>query len=336
MIRTLPRVLERARTIVTPELGAAIERLAPVVRRPALYHCGFIDVDGRPTNGGGKHVRAALALLSAGAVGADEIVAIPGAVAIELVHNFSLLHDDIIDNDRERRHRPTVWALFGVGSAIVTGDALNSLSVQVLLEAPAPFGARAASTLVAGTAEMIKGEGQDVEFETRDDVSLAECLDMTMGKTGALLGAACAMGAILGGGEDRAIAALDDFGRHLGVAFQAVDDLLGIWGDPAVTGKPVFSDLRQNKKSIPIIAATTAAGTDRQRLIELIKASATSAAVAARAAAMIDDLGGRTFTQNLADEQFHAALHSLERAAPVPAAGDELEALAGFVVDRDQ
>jgi geranylgeranyl diphosphate synthase type I len=108
VIRTLPRVLERARTTVTPALGAAIERLAPVVRRPALYHCGFIDVDGRPTNGGGKHVRAALALLSAGAVGADEIVAIPGAVAIELVHNFSLLHDDIIDNDRERRHRPTV------------------------------------------------------------------------------------------------------------------------------------------------------------------------------------------------------------------------------------
>ena len=335
MIRTLPHVLERTRATVTPVLAASLERLAPVVRRPAQYHCGFVDADGQPSTGGGKHVRAALALLSAAAVGADEALAIPGAVAIELVHNFSLLHDDIIDNDRERRHRPTVWAVFGVGSAIVTGDALNLLGVELLLEAPAPFGTRAAKTLVAATAEMIRGEGQDVEFETRDDVSLAECLDMTRGKTGALLGAACALGAILGGASDRQIAALDEFGRHLGVSFQAVDDLLGIWGDPAVTGKPVFSDLRQHKKSIPIIAAAATAGPDRNRLNEMVDASATSETAAARAASMIDDLGGRAFTQNLADEHFQLALGALRGAAPKAAAGEELAALAAFVVDRD-
>ena len=126
-----------------PGDGAAVARAAALA---AEYHLGWTDVDGRPVadGGAGKHVRAALALLSAAAVGADEAVGVPGAVAVELVHNFSLMHDDVIDVDRERRHRPTVWAAFGVGHAITAGDALATLAIQVLLDEGTPPAVRGA------------------------------------------------------------------------------------------------------------------------------------------------------------------------------------------------
>src|SRR5205085_6091659 len=173
-------------------LRGAVARLVPELRAPVHYHLGWADANGSPVqNGGGKGVRPALALLSAEAVGAPSTVAVPGAVALELVHNFSLLHDDVIDDDRERRHRPTVWALFGVGNAIITGDALFALALDVLLESGSPeTGARAASSLVASTSAMIAGQARDMAFESRVDVSLDECIAMEAGKTGALL--ACA------------------------------------------------------------------------------------------------------------------------------------------------
>ena len=122
------------RRLVDPALVATLQRLHPDLRRAAEYHLGYVEADGTPAAGGGKGVRPALALLSAEAVGAHAEVAVPGAVAVELMHDFSLLHDDIIDGDRERRHRPTVWALFGVGQAILVGDALQTLAHQVLLD----------------------------------------------------------------------------------------------------------------------------------------------------------------------------------------------------------
>jgi len=334
VIKTLPAALDRARTTVTPALRDAVSRLAPVVRGPAEYHLGFVDAEGRPVTGGGKHVRAALALLAASACGADEAVGIPGAVAIELVHNFS--HDDIVDNDRERRHRPTVWALFGVGPAIVTGDALNMLGVQILMQAPPPHGHRAASALVDATAEMIAGEAEDIALETRSEVTLVDCLEMTRGKTGALLRCAAELGAILAGAPVERVTALGDFGSHLGLAFQAVDDLLGIWGDPAVTGKPVFSDLRQRKKTIPITAALGNSNGQAEQMHALLEASSQSEADAAQAAELIEALGGRHVTEELADRHYRAALLALKRAQPAEPAAAELVELARFVVDRDR
>ena len=124
-----PASLERARLIVTPALRDAVARLSPELRRASEYHLGWLDADGRPAaRHGGKHVRAALTLLSAAAVGGDEQSAVPGAVAVELVHNFSLVHDDVIDVDHERSHRPTVWATFGVGHAIVPPSAALDLA----------------------------------------------------------------------------------------------------------------------------------------------------------------------------------------------------------------
>jgi geranylgeranyl diphosphate synthase type I len=182
---------------------------------------------------------------------------VPGGVALELVHNFSLVHDDLIDGDTERRHRPTVWAVWGAPAAILSGDAMLALAQEVLLEVPAPA---AALLLTRTVRELVGGQVADVAFADRDDVGVDECLAMAHGKTGTLLGASTEVGAVLAGAPPGARAALRTFGAELGLAFQLVDDLLGIWGEPAVTGKPVLADLRERKKSLPVTWAVVHGG----------------------------------------------------------------------------
>jgi geranylgeranyl diphosphate synthase type I len=332
-----PAVLDRARTTIMPAMRAATARLSAELRRSSEYHLGWTDVDGRPVEGGGagKHVRAALTLLSAAAVGADESVAVPGAVAVELVHNFSLMHDDVIDVDRERRHRPTVWATFGVGHAITAGDALATLAMQVLLDEGTPAAVRGASVLADATSRLIAGETVDIVFETREDVTWDECVDMSNAKTGALLGCAASLGAVLAGSEGERVAHLNDYGLHLGLAFQAVDDILGIWGQTATTGKPVWSDLRQQKKTLPITAALARADGHGGNLRRLLLASREDEDAAARAAELIEKCGGRDATERAAAQHFDAALLALDAARPDPAAKSELLELARFVVERE-
>ena len=263
-------VLQHARDITEPHLAEALDHLPASIRRAASYHVGWTEADGRPRNQrGGKFVRAALAILSAEAAWAEPDVGVPGAVAVELVHNFSLLHDDLMDGDLERRHRPTVWALWGPSLALLAGDALSTLATQVLLDSDNPAAPAAASVLSKATAEMIAGQADDLAFEQERSVSVEECMAMSTAKTGALLGCAASIGAVLAGAPPATVQALEGFGRHLGVAFQAVDDLLGIWGDPATTGKPAGNDLRQRKKSMPIVAAL-AAGDEESRELDAL------------------------------------------------------------------
>jgi geranylgeranyl diphosphate synthase type I len=318
-------VLARASAAVTPGLDAAIDRLSPELQAPVRHHMA----------GRGKQVRAGLVLVSAAASGGWEETGIPGAVAIELVHNFSLLHDDIIDGDRERRHRPTVWAEFGVGSAIVAGDALAALSIELLLETATPERVRAARALAAATRDMIAGQADDMAFESRRSVTVDQCVAMATGKTGALLSCATALGAILVGAPDPTIEALGAFGLHLGVAFQAVDDLLGIWGDPARTGKPVGSDLLQKKQSLPVAVALANAGRSQAELEDLLAGVSTEADVE-RATRLIDELGGRTEVTELAEANLDAALAALDAVELQPTSKRQLEAIAGFVTERDQ
>ena len=176
----------------------------------------------------------------------------PGAVAVELVHNFSLLHDDLMDHDAERRHRATVWAVWGPSMAILVGDAMLALAYQVLADVRDESSVAAAAMLGTATQGLIAGQVEDLAFERRATVRVEECVAMAAGKTGALLGCSAAIGAVLAGAPVETVAALQIYGEELGLAFQLVDDLLGIWGDSAVTGKPVGSDLRARKKSLPI------------------------------------------------------------------------------------
>ncbi len=271
-------VLEHARDVTQPLMRDAVARLTPSIRDVISYHIGWTDAAGNPTAvKGGKGIRAALATLSAEASWADASVGAPGGVAVELVHNFSLLHDDLMDGDVERRHRPTAWALWGPSVALLAGDALATLATDVLLRTPNPAAPSAALALCEATAEMIAGQADDLAFEGRRSVSVEECMGMSTAKTGALLGCAASIGAILAGAPPATVRALRDFGRHLGVAFQATDDLLGIWGDPATTGKPIGNDIRQRKKSMPIVAAL-AAGDDEARELDALLFDARAAA----------------------------------------------------------
>jgi geranylgeranyl diphosphate synthase, type I len=314
--------LDRVSTLVRPRIQEAVERLEPELREPALHHL----------DGGGKGVRAALAVIGAAASGGTEAEGVLGAVAVELVHNYSLIHDDIIDNDQERRHRPTVWAAFGVGRAIVVGDALANLAVQILLEDPTPPRVRATALLSEATAQMIGGQADDMAFEQREVISAEECLKMEEGKTGALLACASAIGAVLAGADDATIKALSAFGLRLGMAFQAVDDVLGIWGEPAKTGKPVGSDLLTHKKSLPVAIARARGGAE---LAELLSGALSEADVL-EAARRIEATGARHEVMAIADRALSEALESLDSVPLVPAYRDELASIARFVTERDR
>jgi geranylgeranyl diphosphate synthase type I len=331
-----PEALARTRPLVSAALHRAEERLPGPIRRIVAYHLGWIDPDGQEVeNDGGKAVRPAITVLSAEAVGASFEAALTGAVSLELVHNFSLIHDDVMDGDRERRHRPTVWALFGVGEAIIAGDALMTLAQQLLAEDARPQARTAAVELARATAEMILGQSEDLAFESRLDVTEGECLAMCEHKTGALLAAAGALGAILGDGDGRSIDRLRSFGRHVGLAFQAVDDVLGIWGDPIVTGKPAASDLRQRKKTIPVTHAVATGGPAGQELIGLLSNGELAGDRLNRAVTLLEECGSRLWTQQLADRHLDMALAELDGGGFAAGPTNDLREIAQFVVRRD-
>lgn len=335
-------LLERGRTLATPVLRAAVDRLAPPMDTVAAYHFGWIDAQGNPSSGdGGKAVRPALAVLSAEVTGAAPEAGVPGAVAVELVHNFSLLHDDLMDGDEQRRHRDTVWKVHGPAQAILVGDALFALANEVLLELGTTDAGRAARRLTTATRALIDGQAQDISYEHRDRVSVEECLEMEGNKTGALLACASSIGAVLGGADDRTADTLEKYGYHLGLAFQAVDDLLGIWGDPDATGKQTWSDLRQRKKSLPVVAALAAGGAASEQLGELLAADAKASdfenfseeEFAARAR-LIEEAGGREWTAEEARRQHTIAIEALDAVDMPDRVREQFTALADFVVVR--
>ncbi|MFI1417547.1 polyprenyl synthetase family protein [Streptomyces sp. NPDC020731] len=335
-------LLERGRTLATPVLRAAVDRLAPPMDTVAAYHFGWIDAHGRPADGdGGKAVRPALAMLSAEVTGAAPETGVPGAVAVELVHNFSLLHDDLMDGDEQRRHRDTVWKVHGPAQAILVGDALFALANEVLLELGTVEAGRATRRLTTASRSLIDGQAQDISYEHRDRVSVEECLEMEGNKTGALLACASSIGAVLGGADDRTADTLETYGYHLGLAFQAVDDLLGIWGDPEATGKQTWSDLRQRKKSLPVVAALAAGGPASERLGEILAADAKSSDFAnfseeefAARAALIEEAGGRDWTAEEARRQHTIAIEALHAVDMPDPVRERFTALADFVVVR--
>lgn len=335
--RSAEEVLAWSRDLLDPALRAAVGTLPASMRRLTEYHFGWSDAQGQPAHAArGKAIRPALVLVAAEAVGGTATGALPAAVAVELVHNFSLIHDDVMDGDATRRHRPTVWSVFGLGQAILAGDALLNLAGDVL-SSGYPAARRAAAMLSAAVNSLLDGQNADLDFEERSDVDLAECLRMTAGKTGALLGCAGALGALVGGGTPAQVNHLRCFGEHLGVAFQFVDDLLGIWADPAVTGKPIYSDLRNGKKSLPVVAALTSGTSASAELAALyLRDAPPSEAEVARAAALVEAAGGREWSQQQADELLAQAMHHLRRAGLRARSAAELGAVALLATHRDR
>ena len=257
----LPAVLERYRTAIEQHVRLLLESRPDGLYRMLRYHFGWVDADGRPARQAlGKAVRPTLCLLACEAVGGIWERALPAAAALELIHNFSLIHDDIQDGDQQRHHRPTVWAVWGQAQAINAGDAAFALS-GVALEQLREQGYPAETTLAVwqllntATLRLVEGQYLDLAFEQRADITVDEYLAMIARKTGALIEAAARIGALLGTGDQALVEHLRWYARALGLAFQIGDDLLGIWGETAETGKPVAADLRRRKKSLPVVYA---------------------------------------------------------------------------------
>lgn len=333
-------LLRESRASVDPELRSAMALLPTSMRRIALYHFGWEHADGTPAAGNaGKAIRPALVLTSAAALGGPGARSAAGraAAAVELVHNFTLLHDDVMDRDATRRHRPTAWTVFGDADAILAGDALQALALRLLAADPHPASAAAATRLADCVMELCEGQHADTAMERRapGEVTLDETLAMAEAKTGALLGCACALGALYAGAADEDVEALDAFGREAGLAFQLIDDVIGIWGDPRRTGKPAGADLAARKKSLPVVAALTSGTPAAVELAELYAVPYEEGREdLERTALVVERAGGRDWAQAQAADRMARAMQELARAVPDPEAAGGLLALAEFVTRR--
>src|SRR5512139_1758660 len=252
---------------IEAELQKQVSRLDMPRTKPfhemLTYHMGWIG-EGAGPEATGKRIRPMLVLLCAAACGADWQSALPAAAAVELVHNFSLVHDDIQDNSDKRRGRPTTWVKWGAPMAINVGDALFVMSNQAIIDLkkdhPAEIVVRAAEILHNTCLDLTRGQFLDMSYEERTDLGVDDYWPMVAGKTAALLSTCCHIGSLLGGADEARQESYRSFGHYLGLAFQVQDDILGIWGNEATTGKSVASDLVEGKNSLPVLAGLSAHG----------------------------------------------------------------------------
>lgn len=334
--------LEWVEELFAPALRKAVNALPATEGRVAGYHRGWNEADGTPSGtgrAGGKLVRPALTLLSAVAVGGRPEEAVPGAVAVELVHDFTLLHDDVMDGDALRRHRPAAWSAFGTGTAVLTGDALLAAALHTLAGTPgertAVEKAAALRELVSALPELVRGQSDDMAFEKVPAISVAGYLAMAEGKTGALIGCACALGGILAGADAERVGLLREFGRRLGVAYQCVDDVLGIWGSSPRSGKPVGADLAARKKTLPVVTVLAGDGEDADRLRVLYRRPGPlSQEEVATATRLVTRAGGRRAAEEEAGRQLARALRALDDMRPAEAAARQLGTIARAITGR--
>jgi len=338
----LPSAFDRYRAEIDAEVRSALATYTSPLYAMLRYHLGWIDAQGRPLNGSaGKALRPTLCLLACEALGDGYAQALPAAAAIELVHNFSLIHDDVQDDDRERRHRPTVWAIWGKPQAINAGTAMRVVANLTLLRlgehgVPVEVQLEAQRLLDESCLRLIEGQYLDISFEERLDVGVSEYLQMIGLKTGALIGCALEMGALLGGAGAPTVEAFRNLGRNLGLAFQIRDDILGIWGEQEKTGKPVGSDIRRKKKSLPIVyALERTQGEARATLVDIYRRDEIDDGALATVLDLLDGLRARDEAQALACAYCGRALAEMDHAALSPWAQQSLEEMANFLAQRD-
>ncbi len=338
----LPAVLDRYRGEIDAELRSVLAEHPSPLYDMLRYHLGWIDPQGAPLAGAaGKALRPTLCLLASEATASTYRQALPAAAAIELVHNFSLIHDDIQDDDRERRHRPTVWAIWGKPQAINAGTAMRvlaGLTLQRLAEhgVPAAVQLEAQRLLDESCLRLIEGQYLDISFEARLDVGVGEYLQMIELKTAALIACALEVGALVGTGDVGPAHAFRELGRDLGLAFQIRDDILGIWGDPAKTGKPVGSDVRRRKKSFPIVyALERGEGPAQTALAAIYRDQTIDERALATALGILDGIAARAEAERMALACCDRALAGLHQAALSPWARHSLEEMIDFLTRRD-
>lgn len=306
-------MLSEIRRAVHGPLHDAIRQLSPALQTVIKYHMGWADSRGRSIEASGsKSIRPALALLSGRAGGGRDDDAMPGAIAVELLNNFSFLHDDVMDGDEQRRQRQTAWLAFGVGPAICAGDALLVLAHQVVSRSGSPTRLQALGLVQDTATEMISGQADDLKLQPARDLTVERWLHMAKAKTGALVQCSTSIGAILVGASEELISPLSRFGRLLGVAFQGIDDMLGIWGKPRQTGgRPVGFDIRAKQATLPVAIAFQHGGGTSEELEAIFRRGKLSDADVARASTLIERSGGRDGAMAETSDHYRAAVDVL-------------------------
>ncbi|GAB4503782.1 MAG: hypothetical protein Fur0043_07740 [Anaerolineales bacterium] len=336
---SLPQFVNQMLPAIENELQRQIARLDEPRTRPfykmLTYHMGWSG-EGAGPEAAGKRIRPLMTLLVTASCGADWMPALPAAAAVELVHNFSLVHDDIQDHSEKRRGRPTVWTKWGAPMAINVGDALFVLSNQAITDLQGQYAPetvlQAARILHDTCLDLTRGQFLDMSYQNRDDLRVEDYWPMIAGKTAALLTACCHIGAILGNAETSTQDAYRSFGYTLGLAFQVQDDILGIWGDEAITGKSAASDLLEGKKSLPILYGLNARGKFAQRWAQ----GPISPGEISTLAETLASEGAYEYTHDISRQMTNMALTHLREADPQGEAGLALIELSNKLMQREQ
>lgn len=316
---------ELQRLLNFPVAPGSADCVAPLLH----HHMGW---DAHAPLAAGKRTRALMVLLCAGASGGRWQRALPMAAAVELAHNFSLVHDDIQDESALRRGRPTVWSVWGRAQGINAGDALFAHAHLVLANAvqlPPAMRVRALQLLGAACVELTAGQQLDLAFENEARINPEQYLRMAHGKTAALLAAAAEMGALAGGATARVRTHYRQFGAHLGIAFQIRDDVLGIWGTTA-SGKSAASDIESRKKTLPLVYGCSVS----PALAAAYRPLAQGGAGTAEIIDLLEQAGARAYAEAREQAAARAAEAQLALAQPRGAAGNALRTLTAQLLGR--
>nr|WP_157863980.1 polyprenyl synthetase family protein [Methanothrix soehngenii] len=313
--------LERRAALVT----ATIEKLLPVMHPRGLYEASRHLVDS-----GGKRLRPSMLLLAAEAAGGEALALAPAAVSIELVHNFTLIHDDIMDNADVRRGRPAVHKIWGQSGAILAGDTLYSKAFQVLgMTAASPERILGAMNMLSRTCTAIcEGQWLDMEFESKDRVTENEYMEMIEKKTGVLYGASAGMGGLLAGASPEVVRALDEFGRLTGMGFQLQDDVIDLLTPEEVSGKRQGGDLIEGKKTLIMIHAFA-----NDVVVPVFSKKDASAEEIFRSISILEGSGSIEYARSRAEEMVVQGKRALDVLPPSPAKETLLE-LADYMIRR--
>jgi geranylgeranyl diphosphate synthase type I len=337
----LPKSFTSYRNAVRVELKEVIDSCPPTLGNMLRYHMGWQDEHGHScSKESGKFIRSTLCLLSCQAVGGDASQVMPAAAAVELIHNFSLIHDDIEDASYERHHRPTVWKLWGQSQAINAGDAMFTLAYLALLKLKEKG---IDDEKIGGSTEMLslaclelcEGQYLDVEYENHLDITIEDYLDMVAKKTAALLAVSTSLGAYLGSDASKLVDSFYLFGKELGVAFQIYDDILGIWGVEESTGKSA-GDISQRKKTLPVVyGLQNSEGGTKKKLEKLYSQKSIEGEDVIEVMKILDRLGAKDYAENLAEQYYGKALAQLEATGLDTSRQAPLKEIACFLLKRD-
>ncbi|MDP6102682.1 MAG: polyprenyl synthetase family protein [Dehalococcoidia bacterium] len=340
---SLLSIFSRFENGIETELKSLIMGLSLPLYQMMAYHMGWLDDQGEAHEVGiGNRIHPTLCALTCEALGGELTKALPAAAALELVHNFSLIHNDIQDGTPERDHRPTVWWVWGPAQGINAGDGMHALARLSLLRQtergmPSEQALRAAATLDDACLRLCEGQYLDLTYQERMDISQDAYFQMAEGKTAALMSCAAELGAQMASVDERAMQAMALYGRKLGLASQVRDDIRDLWGAEN-TELPLAGDILNKRKSLPIVyALQNATGAEKRALGDVYFKRMMAPEDIEKLIGVLDSLGAKEFSQETADNLSQEAIRALDGASSFSNSRGlgELAELAYFITTRE-